>query len=538
MTRRVLALAPDSESWGRFFDGMAETKGVERVADRLDLSGCSLVFERAADAEQALDRLRQSYFALLLLDLRGGPAAALDMLRALDDVDDQEARYGFHRIIALVGDGGDETDELIAQLAARGLRHILRERPALPGEEPFPVRVLRRAAETIAARPAPHIALAASGGGITGIYFELGAMKALQDCIPGLPQAIDQFYGISAGAVVTSLMAVGYSVDEVMAALAGVPGGRIPRLDLALLKLGNLNTPDIARRVALALRGTARAGLDAVLHGQALDADALFLDTTALIGPPFRSDKFGTLLRGVLSAEGATDDFRLLPRPLFIGASDQDARERVLFGAEGFDDVPISTAVQASLSINPAFSAVRIGERWYEDGAVTRTSDFAEAVRRGATLVFVLDPFLPWVSDEPGQVDRRGMLYNVDQDLRSLSWTRFERSRNWVLRRHPEVSSYTFVPGNRLRQLLSRNPMDHRPFCAIWRGAYLSTLRRIQSLGHRLRGDLAHHGLTLDASRAQEVAARLESMEEPAFEDFYPERMVDLQIRPLVLERA
>ncbi len=42
------------------------------------------------------------------------------------------------------------------------------------------------------------------------------------------------------------------------------------------------------------------------------------------------------------------NDFRTLPSRLFIGATDQDRREHVLFGGEGFDDVPISRAVQAS----------------------------------------------------------------------------------------------------------------------------------------------------------------------------------------------
>jgi hypothetical protein len=49
------------------------------------------------------------------------------------------------------------------------------------------------------------------------------------------------------------------------------------------------------------------------------------------------------------------------------------------------------------------------------------------------------------------------MLCNIDQDIRTISYTsstsytRYETTRNWVLRQHPEVSSYTFVPANRSR---------------------------------------------------------------------------------------
>ena len=86
------------------------------------------------------------------------------------------------------------------------------------------------------------------------------------------------------------------------------------------------------------------------------------------------------------------------------------------------------------------------------------------------------------------------MVYNADQDIRTVSFTRYETTRNWVIRRHPEVSLYTFLPANTLRRVLSVNPMDHRPYLDIWRGAYLGTLRRLQTLGYRLRGDLAFHG--------------------------------------------
>ena len=46
---------------------------------------------------------------------------------------------------------------------------------------------------------------------------------------------------------------------------------------------------------------------------------------------------------------------------------------------------------------------------------------------------------------------------------------------------------------------------------AVWRGAYLSTLQRIHLLRHKMCGDLAAHGLALDTSRADAVAARLEA---------------------------
>jgi NTE family protein len=509
--RRVLCLSPDASCFSQ----------LARAAAEAQIGGLELTMERAASAQAAEARLSEAYVALLLLDLRH-PSALREsrtLLESLDDLDDVEARYGFHRILTLVRGDDAATDQLLVELGSRGIRHVLRERA---DELEFPARVLDRASRILATRATPQTALCASGGGITGIFFEVGALKCLDDCTGGATARFDEYFGISAGAVVNSLLASGYSIDEVMAGIAGEPGGRLPPLDLSLLRLGHLNTPDIARRVRGAAASTLKGAVRALRKHDLPDADEVFLEATAAVGAPLHSEGFERMLRPLMEATESSNDFRGLPVPLFVGASDQDRREHVVFGDEDHLDVPISRAVQASLSINPAFSAVRIGDRWYEDGAVTRTSDFGLAVKRGATLVVVLDPFLPWVSDEPGGVNRRGMLYNVDQTLRSMSWTRFEQARDWILRRHPEVSSYTFVPGNRLRQLLSRNPMDHRPFLAIWRGAYLSTLRRIQHLRPRLAGDFAHHGITLDTQRAEAVADRLQATEEPTLGDFFP----------------
>ena len=52
-------------------------------------------------------------------------------------------------------------------------------------------------------QPAGEVALCASGGGITGLYFELGALKCFEDCCsPGTLNALDLYFGISAGGVI------------------------------------------------------------------------------------------------------------------------------------------------------------------------------------------------------------------------------------------------------------------------------------------------------------------------------------------------
>jgi NTE family protein len=482
-----------------------------------------------------LDLLRREYFNLLLVDLRalGGDHAAtveeaMALLDAMDEVDVEE-RFGFHRILVLVsGPDGDRVDRLIAALGARGVGRVLR----LPsgGHESFGRLVLDEAIRMMFHHRVGRRALCLAGGGITGIYFELGALKCLDDCLPsGGVNAFDMYFGISAGAVVAGILANGFSVDEFMAAIAGVEGGRMAPMNLSLLRLGHLDLRDVGRRIGRAWQQTGTA-LWYVLRGRSrLSLGALFPNFSDWVGPPFKSDGFEELLRRLFTSPGATNDFRELGRPLYVGATDQDARTHVLFGDPGYDRVPVSRAVQASMSANPAFSSTGIAGHYYTDGAVTRTSNFIEAIRKGADLLFIIDPFVPYVSRERGFARARGVLYNVDQDIRAISYTRFESARNVVLRRHPEVSSYTLLPANSLRRLLSVNPFDHRPYMTIWRGAYLSTLRRLMVVSHRLRGDLAAHRIALDLGRAEEVARRLQSVAVPRFADFFPGGRVELR---------
>jgi hypothetical protein len=76
--------------------------------------------------------------------------------------------------------------------------------------------------------------------------------------------------------------------------------------------------------------------------------------------------------------------------------------------------------------------------------------------------------------------------------------------------------------------------MDHRPYLEIWRGAYLSALQRIDQLCHRLRGDLAEHGIRLDTTAAEVVAAQLRAATPLGFEDFFIDRRVQIKRRPFM----
>ncbi len=490
-------------------------------------------------------RLSREYVSFVLVEIRpgrGGPSfearchGVESLIAELDHASDVELRYGFHRIGLLVSDEANESlESFLLNLGAYGIRLAWRARA---GEQGFARRALEAVSVAIRHRRVGKKALCLAAGGTTGIFFELGVLKCLQDCLPpGAINDMDMYFGISAGAVVGSLLAVGYSVDEFMAAVAGQTHTRMNPIDFRLIRRPNYNFGVASRRVLQAVFSGART-MQRVLRGKTSgSSDSLATEYRSLWAPPFTAEVLERYLRETFERPGASNRFEDLDRELYVGATDLDTRRHTLFGTKDAPPATISKAVQASVSFNPVFSPVRIGESFFEDGAVTRTSNMSEAIERDATLVLIIDPFLPHVSRQPGLHIGRSLFYHVDQNIRTMSYTRFANARKWVLRRHPEVSTYTFFPSNRQRRLLADNPMDSRHFTQIWRGAYLGTLAHLERCGPKLAGDLAAHGLDLSLDRARIVAAQLEETDNPELPDFYPQRLLDRHQPTLTLKR-
>ena len=101
----------------------------------------------------------------------------------------------------------------------------------------------------------------------------------------------------------------------------------------------------------------------------------------------------------LLSDPDRTDDFRLLKNELYLAATDLDTCERIVFGAEGWDDVPISTAVRASSALPMIYKPVKVKDRELIDGGILSTTNLDIAVEAGAKFIVVVNPLVPYVND-------------------------------------------------------------------------------------------------------------------------------------------
>src|SRR5947207_14099949 len=105
----------------------------------------------------------------------------------------------------------------------------------------------------------------------------------------------------------------------------------------------------------------------------------------------YSTDGVERYVRRILSDPGRVDDFRLLPRELYLAATDLDTCERIVFGAEDWDDVPISTAVKASTALPMVYRPVKVNDRELVDGGIVSTTNIDIAVEAGANFIIVVN---------------------------------------------------------------------------------------------------------------------------------------------------
>ena len=242
-------------------------------------------------------------------------------------------------------------------------------------------------------------ALVLGGGGFTGGVYEIGALRALDLLsVNRTVNEFDVYVGTSAGAFVASAVANGVTPEEMMRVIVQQVPTAFP--DARVSSLLRPNYSEFVRkgllvpfRLAQLVRSLARD------LGQ-LSAVDIAVGLAEVLPSGLYSEKgIERYVRTILSDPDRTDDFRLLQNELYIAATDLDTCERIVFGAEDWDDVPISTAVAASGALPMIYKPVRVKDRELVDGGIVSTTNLDIAVEAGAKFIVVVNPLVPYVND-------------------------------------------------------------------------------------------------------------------------------------------
>jgi predicted acylesterase/phospholipase RssA len=144
-------------------------------------------------------------------------------------------------------------------------------------------------------------------------------------------------------------------------------------------------------------------------------------------------------IRHNLEQNKAPNSFRKLKletgRSLYIGATNLNTAQGVVFGHDEDNSLTISEAVQASTAIPGFFKPPRLGpagrEQHYVDAAVRKTANISVAVRHGAQLVICYNPFRPFVNyrhrvaaNDKSSIADLGLAVIINQAFRTLLHSR------------------------------------------------------------------------------------------------------------------
>src|ERR1700712_5453038 len=184
-------------------------------------------------------------------------------------------------------------------------------------------------------------ALVLGGGGFTGGIYEIGALRALDLLtVNRTVNDFDVYVGTSAGAFVAAMTANGVTPEEMMRVVNHQRPTPFPNADL-----GSLLRPNIAgfARSAIGLPLRTASVLRSVVGqlGQVSAMDVMLALADGLPSGAYTGSGIERYLQTVLGDPDRSDDFRMLAAELYLTATDLDTCERIVFGAEGWEDVPI-----------------------------------------------------------------------------------------------------------------------------------------------------------------------------------------------------
>jgi predicted acylesterase/phospholipase RssA len=369
---------------------------------------------------------------------------------------------------------------------------------------------------TVQAAPRPvsdrgKTAVAIAGGGPLGAIYELGALHALDEAVEGVDFIdLSIYVGVSSGALIAASLANGISPEEM---------GRIfinsDAPDLALQPEMFLQPAfgEFSQRLAALPRILARSLLGTLRNPLGHRLAELITPLNAVVPTGvFRGDAIDEFLAKAFAMPGRSNDFRQLRRRLYVVATNLNTGEAVRFGAPGNDHVPVSRAVQASASLPGLFPPTVIDGSVYVDGALRRTMHASLALKDGASLVFCINPLVPFDAKASATHQRvrhenlleGGLPMVLAQTFRALIHSRMQVGMQQYRSNYPRADVLLFEPDRDDEEMFFANVFSYADRRRLAEHAYQRTRRDLLEQADELQVVLARHGAALDIEVLQD----------------------------------
>ena len=376
-----------------------------------------------------------------------------------------------------------------------------------------------KVAEPVVPRKPPvekesKVALVLAGGGITGAVYEIGALRAIDDILVDLTvNDFDVYVGTSAGALVCSLVANGYTPQEIMQAL----DNRHP--EVGGFQVSDVLYPNLQDYLHLLVnlpRTFMQMGMASLAHPRNLAVSDLIWELAEVLPAGlYDGSSLERYVRRLLEMPGRFNRFDFLDRTLFIVATELDSGTRAVFGKGGKGIVPISRAVAASSAIPLLYRPVQIFGRDYVDGGLHGTASLDLAIEEGAKLVICINPMVPLnasrIHPDEHYIRNHGMAGVVNQTVRTLMYSGLRYHIKNLQAKYPDVDIILIQPDWDDQRMFSYSPLNYSGRLLLAEHGFERVTTSLLENYDHFRRVLMRHGIRL---RTDLITQELEALRE------------------------
>jgi predicted acylesterase/phospholipase RssA len=349
-------------------------------------------------------------------------------------------------------------------------------------------------------------ALVLAGGGLTGVVYEMGALRAIDDLlVDRTVNDFDIYVGTSAGAIVASGLANGYTPEMLLQTIEGSHPEIKP---LSREHIFALNARDFLRS-GLRLPSTLT---NAWAHYLRNYSDMSLVDlvwslTEVLPAGIYDGMALEKYLRQIFDRDGYTNYFRRLQRDLYIIATDLDTGERAVFSKKDKAHVPISLAVTASSALPIVYKPIKIGENEYVDGGMRGNASIDVAIEQGANLIICINPMvpfdnrdrqaIPFFGPDGGYLSDKGIQAISNQVSKIAGHASLHYHVKQVRRQHPEVDIILIEPHTDDIEMTFYNIMRYSSRLTVGRHGFEAVTLDLAEDFPTYKKILARHGIPI-----------------------------------------
>jgi predicted acylesterase/phospholipase RssA len=312
--------------------------------------------------------------------------------------------------------------------------------------------------------------------------------------------------GTSAGSLVASSLANGFSPETMLQAMAG------SHPDLPPIEQRDIFDFNLWDWLSLSAR-LPRTALGAWSHYLRHLNDMTLFDVFWSLAEALPSGVYDNLaleryMRGVIRKYGRSNRFGELERDLYLIATDLDNGHRTIFGRDSHAHVPVSLAVAASTAIPVFYKPVRISGHDYVDGGVRGNASLDVAIEHGATLVVCINPLvpfdnsdrtsIPFLGPDGGYLSEKGLNAVASQAGRIQSHAGLHYHIKQLRRKHPEVDIILIEPSRNDYQMFFYNIMRYSARMIVARHGFETVTLKLAEDYEHYEALLARHGIPIN----------------------------------------